>query len=125
MVNSTEQEIDRYLGTRLREARLLRGVTQEELGQYVGVSFQQIQKHEKGENRISAGRIYRVSRFLEIPLEFFFAENKEQPNTVCAEAIRIAAHINKLPSDSIQRHLKQLVLAINGAWKAHNDNYSK
>jgi transcriptional regulator with XRE-family HTH domain len=64
--------IDVHISTRLREMRLLSGLTQEKLGELVGITFQQIQKYEKAKNRICASRLFEFSQILERPIEDFF-----------------------------------------------------
>lgn len=64
--------IDLYVGSRLRTRRLLLGLTQEELGKSAEVTFQQIQKYEKGENRISASRLYEFAQLLKTSIDYFF-----------------------------------------------------
>ena len=66
--------IDRRIGRRLRERRMVIGMSQERLGELLGVTFQQIQKYERGSNRIGSSRLYQLSRVLEVPVTFFFAE---------------------------------------------------
>jgi len=63
---------DIYAGKRLRMARKLRRVTQTELAAHVGLSFQQVQKYEKGANRMGASRLLQFARFLDVPISFFF-----------------------------------------------------
>lgn len=65
---------DEYVGQRLRRARRERKMTQEQLGHEVGLTFQQIQKYEKGTNRISAGRLYQFAEVLRKPLDFFYPD---------------------------------------------------
>jgi transcriptional regulator with XRE-family HTH domain len=66
---------DIEVGRRLRTYRLQRGLSQERLADQLGVTFQQVQKYEKGTNRISAGRLQRISEVLDIPItEFFTAQ---------------------------------------------------
>ncbi len=66
--------IDVHVGTRLRLRRTLLGMSQEKLGQAIGLTFQQVQKYERGANRIGASRLYDLSRVLEVPVSFFFEE---------------------------------------------------
>lgn len=66
--------IDIHVGSRLRLRRTLLGLSQEKLGTAVGLTFQQIQKYERGANRIGASRLYALSRVLDVPVEFFFEE---------------------------------------------------
>ena len=64
---------DMEIGTRVRTLRLQRGWSQTELGKALNVTFQQIQKYEKGTNRISAGRLQRISEVLNVPVTFFYS----------------------------------------------------
>jgi transcriptional regulator with XRE-family HTH domain len=64
--------IDIHIASKLREFRLIAGLSQEKLGELVGVTFQQIQKYEKAKNRISASRLFEFSQILEKPMETFF-----------------------------------------------------
>ncbi|MCI4679439.1 helix-turn-helix transcriptional regulator [Rhodoblastus acidophilus] len=64
--------IDRHVGARVRMRRMLVGMSQEKLGEALGLTFQQIQKYEKGANRISASRLQQISEALNIPLAYFF-----------------------------------------------------
>ncbi len=64
--------IDKKVGENLHKLRLLRGISQERLAEAVGVTFQQIQKYEKGRNRISVSRLWQFSTILKIPVEGFY-----------------------------------------------------
>ncbi len=64
--------IDVHVGARLRQRRTLLGMTQTNLGDALGVSCQQMQKYERGMNRISASRLFDLSRILDVPIQFFF-----------------------------------------------------
>ena len=64
--------IDDYIGKKLRTARIIRNLSQDELAKKVGITFQQIQKYEKGLNRISASRLYWFMRILGVDFDFFF-----------------------------------------------------
>ena len=64
--------IDRHVGARLRMRRLMVGMSQGKLGEALSVTFQQIQKYEKGTNRIGASRLQQLARVLEVPPAFFF-----------------------------------------------------
>jgi transcriptional regulator with XRE-family HTH domain len=74
MAKKTPNLIDRHVGSRLRMRRVLMGMSQEKLGDHLGVTFQQVQKYEKGMNRIGASRLQNASRALEVPVEFFFRD---------------------------------------------------
>jgi transcriptional regulator with XRE-family HTH domain len=64
--------IDKHVGSRVRMRRVLIGMSQERLGDALGLTFQQVQKYEKGTNRIGASRLQQISRILGMPVEFFF-----------------------------------------------------
>jgi transcriptional regulator with XRE-family HTH domain len=64
--------IDAHVGTRLRLRRTLLGLTQERLGEKLGLTFQQVQKYERGANRIGASRLFDLARILEVPVGYFY-----------------------------------------------------
>ena len=64
--------VDRYVGARVRMRRMMVGLSQERLGEGLGLTFQQVQKYEKGSNRISASRLQQIARILDVPVAFFF-----------------------------------------------------
>jgi transcriptional regulator with XRE-family HTH domain len=66
------QDVDRHVGSRVRMRRMMVGMSQEKLGDSCGITFQQIQKYEKGTNRIGASRLHQIARILEVPVEFFY-----------------------------------------------------
>ena len=65
-------EIDAYVGQRMRQRREALGISQGRLGRHLGLTFSQIQKYEKGSNRIGAGRLYQIAVFLGVPPGHFF-----------------------------------------------------
>src|SRR5579871_3662815 len=64
--------VDVQVGNRVRLRRMLIGMSQERLGDLLGLTFQQVQKYEKGVNRIGAGRLFEIARILGVPIEFFY-----------------------------------------------------
>ena len=66
------QPVDRHVGSRVRMRRMMIGMSQEKLGEACGITFQQIQKYEKGTNRMGAGRLHHIARVLDVPIEFFY-----------------------------------------------------
>jgi transcriptional regulator with XRE-family HTH domain len=68
----TPDDIDIHVGGRLRVRRSLLGFSQEKLGNAVGLTFQQVQKYERGVNRISAGRLFQFSTILDVPVTYFY-----------------------------------------------------
>lgn len=71
-MNKVVDGIDIHIGNRLRMRRMLLGMSQEMLGEALGLTFQQIQKYEKGLNRIGAGRLYRIAQVLGVGIEYFY-----------------------------------------------------
>lgn len=64
--------VDQHVGMKIRQRRWLVGMTQQELGESVGIKFQQIQKYESGANRVSASRLWQIANTLDVPISFFF-----------------------------------------------------
>jgi transcriptional regulator with XRE-family HTH domain len=70
--------IDAQVGNRVRLRRMLVGMSQEKLGEMLGLTFQQVQKYEKGVNRIGAGRLYQVANILGVPVSYFYEDVAER-----------------------------------------------
>jgi transcriptional regulator with XRE-family HTH domain len=83
--------IDVHIGKRLRDARKALDMSQTTLANLIGITFQQVQKYEKGTNRISAGRLYEVAHALELPITFFFDGFKLPQVARHRRAVRLAA----------------------------------
>jgi transcriptional regulator with XRE-family HTH domain len=64
--------IDVHVGSRIRLRRTMMGMSQERLGESLGLTFQQVQKYERGANRVGASRLFDLSRVLDVPISFFF-----------------------------------------------------
>jgi len=76
------QDVDRHVGARLRERRILLGLTQQELAELIGVTYQQAHKYEKGINRIAAGRLSIIARALGIEIDYFYDGLTSTPGAV-------------------------------------------
>lgn len=98
--------VDIHVGARLRLRRTLLGISQEKLGEAVGLTFQQIQKYERGANRVGASRLYEFSRVLDVPVSFFFDDMNEKTRTTRGRRID-----PKTLSDSEQAELESDPLA--------------
>jgi transcriptional regulator with XRE-family HTH domain len=72
METKTVNAVDRHVGARVRMQRILCGFSQTDLGKAVGITFQQVQKYEKGTNRVSASRLQQIANVLEVTPDFFF-----------------------------------------------------
>lgn len=106
--------VDSHVGSRIRQARLMRGKTQTELADALGISFQQVQKYELGRNRISASKLFETAKCLQLDVAFFFngleTSNNAAPlmSASCAEAANILA---QLPAGTRQNILAIIRLA--------------
>ena len=72
MSTKAPNPVDKYVGSRVRMRRIMLGMSQEKLGEALGLTFQQVQKYEKGTNRIGASRIQQISGILQVPVSFLF-----------------------------------------------------
>ncbi len=91
--------VDVHVGARVRMRRTLLGMTQTDLGDALGLTFQQVQKYEKGANRIGSSRLYDLSRVLDVPIEHFF---EEMPADVAASP---PAHSRGMAEDPVSYEL--------------------
>ncbi len=92
MAKKAPNPIDKHVGSRVRMRRMMLGMSQEKLGDSLGLTFQQVQKYEKGTNRIGASRLQQISQILQVPVSFFF---EGAPNLPGAQAI---AGMSEAPS---------------------------
>ena len=81
----SKHPVDIYVGKRVRHRRWMVAMSQQQLAEKVGIKFQQIQKYEKGTNRIGASRLQHISTVLKAPVSFFFEDLPEGENTTVAD----------------------------------------
>ena len=89
MAKKAPNPTDKHVGARVRMRRMMLGMSQEKLGDSLGLTFQQVQKYEKGANRIGASRLQQISHILQVPVSFFFEgapQTPGQPASGAAEA---------------------------------------
>jgi len=79
--------IDKHVGSRVRMRRMMLSMSQEKLGDALGLTFQQVQKYEKGTNRIGASRLQQISQILQVPVSFFFDGAPHVPGTGRSEGM--------------------------------------
>ena len=72
MSTKAPNPVDKYVGSRVRMRRIMLGMSQEKLGDALGLTFQQVQKYEKGTNRVGASRLQQISEILQVPVSFLF-----------------------------------------------------
>lgn len=103
--------VDVHVGNRLRVRRTLLGVSQEKLAKDIGLTFQQIQKYERGMNRISAGRLYQFSKILNVPLDYFFNQFPlvEHENQVLSKDVLDVIRLYTGLDTSVQHSVKTLM----------------
>jgi transcriptional regulator with XRE-family HTH domain len=115
---------DAEIGQRVRTLRLQRGLSQTELGNLISVTFQQVQKYEKGTNRISAGRLQRIAEVLGVPAAHFFAAPEQRPASggvghevellQTEGALRLARAYARIKEPRVRLQLLRLTEAIAG-----------
>ena len=86
--------IDIHVGQRVRMRRTILGITQEKLAHVIGVSFQQVQKYERGVNRMGSSRLYDMANVLNVPVQYFFDEMDKK---VADQAPRLRAGLSEVP----------------------------
>jgi transcriptional regulator with XRE-family HTH domain len=112
-------DVDRFVGGRIRERRVMLGLSQQQMANLIGVTYQQAHKYERGINRISAGRLYEIARVLSVPVSFFYEGLDDVPGgedlsvrqRMCLE---LARNFTQIPNERHREALSQLarVLAI-------------
>ena len=111
------KRIDWHVGQRLREARIFRGMSQQDLAVAIGLTFQQIQKYEKGSNRISASRLYQIGKVLKLKPAYFFEGlpeyGDEEIEAFTAEHIKLIRHYEAAPK-AIRKEFFQLLKSVGG-----------
>uniref|UniRef100_B0T9H0 Transcriptional regulator, XRE family n=1 Tax=Caulobacter sp. (strain K31) TaxID=366602 RepID=B0T9H0_CAUSK len=116
--------VDLHVGARVRVRRKVLGMSQEALANALGISFQQIQKYERGTNRVSASKLYDIARTLGAPVSYFFegladpcdpdassdpTEASVQQFLATSEGLELAAIFPKIQRAAVRRHVLQLV----------------
>ena len=125
--------IDVHVGSRVRLRRTLLGMSQEKLGEAIGLTFQQVQKYERGSNRIGASRLFDLARVLEVPVGFFFDDMDDdvaarspgqsrgapldalnfEPNPMAKrETLELVRAYYKIQDDSVRKRLFEMVKAL-------------
>jgi transcriptional regulator with XRE-family HTH domain len=106
------QDIDRHVGSRVRERRIMLGFTQQQLADLIGVTYQQAHKYERGINRISAGRLFEVAHVLSVPVNYFFGGIEEDPGRAISPrermCLELARNFAQIPNERHQEALSQL-----------------
>ena len=118
--------VDRYVGARIRMRRLMLKFSQTQLGDALGVSFQQVQKYENGSNRVGASRLQHIASILQVPVSFFFEEapiNRGEPAQISdapspelvtafvstTDGLRLIRALTNIKNTTLRRCIVQLV----------------
>ncbi len=113
---SRAQDVDRYVGARMRERRIMLGLTQQQMAELIGVTYQQAHKYEKGINRVAAGRLYNIAQALGVEVGYFFEglESKEdfKPTTQQRMLLELARNFIGMPNRKHQEALCSLARAL-------------
>ena len=106
------QDIDRYVGARMRERRIMLGLTQQQMAELIGVTYQQAHKYEKGINRIAAGRLFTIAKALGVDVSYFFqgleTEQAFKPTPQQRMLLDLARHFVALPNRRYQEAICEL-----------------
>ena len=97
-MTSKPDPVDVHVGSRVRLRRTLLGMSQEKLGDALGLTFQQVQKYERGANRIGSSRLFQLSKILDVPVSFFF----DDMETASAAGARGMSDANSVPFEAEQ-----------------------
>lgn len=118
--------LDRHIGSRIRMRRILIGMSQEKLGEHLGITFQQIQKYEKGINRVGSGRLHEIGGILGVPVSFFFegqegqqADNPQASSTASAllsekDSLQLLQAFNAIKDQKVRRALVNMARTLAG-----------
>ncbi len=110
---------DHHVGARIRERRIMLGLSQQQLAQMIGVTYQQAHKYERGLNRISAGRLYEIAQVLGVPVSWFFdgLSRTEQPAEMTQRqrmCLELARNFAAIDNERHQEALSQMARALAG-----------
>jgi len=121
MAEDADLIVDKHVGNRVRMRRMMVGMSQEALGEALGVTFQQVQKYEKGKNRVSASRLQHISQVLQVTVPFFFegapggidgtAESPSYVNEFLAtsDGLALAKAFTRIENSKLRRLIVHLV----------------
>ncbi len=105
-------DTDRFVGNRIRERRVMLGLSQQQMADLIGVTYQQAHKYERGINRISAGRLFEIAQVLGVPVGYFFEglENQRSPDLTARQrmCLELARNFTAIQNEKHQEALSQL-----------------
>lgn len=131
MEKKVPNPVDVHVGSRVRLRRMLVGMSQEKLGDTLNLTFQQVQKYEKGANRIGASRLYQISQVLGVPVQFFFDDMPASENdssssegaaapyvmdfVSSAEGLQLNRAFTRIDQPAVRKKLLELVKSLTPA----------
>ena len=108
--------IDNHVGGRIRDRRIMLGLTQQQLAEVIGVTYQQAHKYERGINRVSAGRLFEIARALSAPITYFYEgigeEDRRQITVHQRMQLEIARNFAEIRNEKHQEAVSQLARAL-------------
>lgn len=107
------EDVDTFVGGRIRERRVMLGLSQQQMAQLIGVTYQQAHKYERGINRISAGRLYEIARVLRVPVSYFFegldgSSTEDELTMRQRMCLELARNFTQIPNERHREALSQL-----------------
>jgi transcriptional regulator with XRE-family HTH domain len=108
---------DRHVGARIRERRIMMGLSQQQLARMIGVTYQQAHKYERGLNRISAGRLFEIAQVLSVPVSYFFEGLRQdgEPQDISPRqrmCLELARNFSLIDNEKHQEALSQMARAL-------------
>ena len=125
-MKKSPNDVDRHIGQKIRARRTALGMSQEKLGDLLNLTFQQVQKYEKGTNRVGAGRLLEIGTILQVPIQYFYEdliEGKDpssQEEKLASETLstadgqRLARAFSTIESLQVRRKVVELVESMSG-----------
>jgi transcriptional regulator with XRE-family HTH domain len=126
--------VDVHVGARVRQRRTVLGMSQKKLGEAIGLTFQQVQKYERGTNRVGASRLYDLSRVLNVPVGFFFEEyarnrglseapaSTYEASTIQRDSLELTRIYQRILDPAMRRRFLDLAKAVASAYLAAKDS---
>ena len=114
--------VDAYVGKRIKLKRTLLGLSQSDLAEALDITFQQVQKYERGKNRVSSSKLYEISHALNVPVNYFFddfskkSNNLDDKELISADALKLLKYFNAIEDTSIRKSIIGHVRAMSKAY---------
>ncbi|MEO0883889.1 MAG: helix-turn-helix transcriptional regulator [Pseudomonadota bacterium] len=113
-----EEGIDRLIGTQIRQRRIMMGLTQDQIADALGISYQQVQKYETGSNRVSASRLYEIATLLDTDISWFYPSNgsgslgSQRDNASPRHVIELVRRFSSIENHKVRAGIMALVRSI-------------